>query len=220
MSFDVPCARASAHARVLACPRQDYTSSHLQAPVTLQASITTGQLLDLGGFNAYGDPVNTAFKLAEDVSEPWDILIDASAIDQCPSDKTAVLGFAPTAHEISNVELRYHATNWKGDAVQRVASQLEIEVIEQQSGLSCLNWDKALQRPPPGGADSGDAAAGDGQLSPRRRGASVNPEAFNHRSVRGVFEHKMETAEGGRGGGEEARPAAHVATATESQVIP
>ncbi len=59
------------------------------------------------GNNAFGDPVNTAFKLAEDVAEPWDVLVAQRAFSEMNPFKTEHFGFEMKQMEISKVQLEY-----------------------------------------------------------------------------------------------------------------
>ena len=83
------------------------TQAQRRADVVFRAGLATGEVLDFDGCNAFGDPVNTAFKLGEDLSADWEICVDPTAHMQLPPPLRANLPFVEKSAAISGVEIGY-----------------------------------------------------------------------------------------------------------------
>ncbi len=113
--------------------------------VTLQMGMATGQVLDLGGCNAFGDPVNTAFKLGEDVATTWEMAVSSSTYEQLPEPLAAVFSFETRRKSISGVELVYFSQSWTSETVQaQVATKINVLTVSADSNLRLLDWSAAI----------------------------------------------------------------------------
>ena len=136
----------------------------------MHVHVRPGELLDLGGYNAFGDPVNTAFKLAEDIAGPGSILIqEKTFVKLCEGredeEKAALFGFEQVLTEISNVKINHRAINWSSERVQAVQTLLKVEVIEPQTETVALLWERALEAHARG--EIAQAAAADAAVAER-----------------------------------------------------
>lgn len=116
-----------------------------EGAISLRAAVAVGECLDFGGNNAFGDPVNTSFKLAEDVAKPWEILVQEVAYEQIMPQKTSLWGFEPKQLEISHVTLKYLALQWLSAKAKEVAEQLELVVLVAQSNTQAVDWSKFIE---------------------------------------------------------------------------
>lgn len=89
--------------------------------VELGIGIAAGPILDLDGEDFYGDPVNVAAKLGEDIADGGDLLVsrDTAAQVQLPAQWTAT----PHACRISNVDIEYVALVGPNAPMQRQPKQ-------------------------------------------------------------------------------------------------
>ena len=116
-----------------------------EGAISLRAAVAVGECLDFGGNNAFGDPVNTSFKLAEDVAKPWEILVQEIAYEQIMPEKTSLWGFESKQLEISHVTLKYRALQWLSAKAKEVAEQLELVVLVAQSNTQAVDWSKFIE---------------------------------------------------------------------------
>ena len=93
-------------------------SADSESYVWVQIGAATGEVLDLGGFNAFGDPVNTAFKMGEDVAEEWEVLLQDKTMEKLKPERTAPFGFTLHEKSLSKVTLKYWRVKWLDDHVQ------------------------------------------------------------------------------------------------------
>jgi adenylate cyclase len=71
---------------VRAAARINQALAGAQAPIGVSIGIDYGRFLMIPGKDCYGDPVNVAFKLGEDVARPGEILITAAARERLEPD--------------------------------------------------------------------------------------------------------------------------------------
>lgn len=116
-----------------------------EGAISLRAGVAFGELLDFGGNNAFGDPVNTAFKLAEDVATPWEILVQERAYEQIMPEKTSLWGFEQHQIVVSHVTLTYEKVLWLSAKAKEVAEQLDLIVLVAQSNTQAIDWSKVIE---------------------------------------------------------------------------
>lgn len=71
--------------------------------IQLSMGIDHGRILLVEGEDFFGDAVNSASKLGEDLAEPGEVLVSRHAMDQLPSE--AGIGGRPVRFSISGIEL-------------------------------------------------------------------------------------------------------------------
>lgn len=99
------CAAALAGARaIIAAARAANVDLPSEAHVEPCLGIAWGDVIRLSD-DVFGDAVNVAYKLGEDVARPWQVLVSDSAVEQA---KAAGARFSlERAHVMPGVELRY-----------------------------------------------------------------------------------------------------------------
>lgn len=73
------------------------------APIRVGIGIDYGRILSIQGKDCFGDTVNTASKLGEDLAEPAEILITSAVVQQLDVD--SALGLEPVRFSISGIEI-------------------------------------------------------------------------------------------------------------------
>lgn len=141
----MPTALAALESTVLLYKRCE---AEYRAHVVLQVGMATGEVLDFEGCNTFGDPVNTAFKLGEDVAERWEIALDMSTFNELPAAIQQALPFREKAASISGVSLAYRSIDSASaegrEAAGRVAVVSGIETGASSVLAACtpgmLDW--------------------------------------------------------------------------------
>jgi class 3 adenylate cyclase len=107
----------------------------------IQIGMATGEVLDLGGYNAFGDPVNTAFKLGEDVAQPWDLLLNISTTNGLPPAMMEPFELEKRHKDMSKVTIKYSAVNWKESAAVKVNVEEPLLAAKEKGGvLNRVDW--------------------------------------------------------------------------------
>lgn len=94
--------------------------------VVLQAGMATGDVLDFEGCNAFGDPVNTAFKLGEDLAGHWEFCVDPTAAAMMPPPLLERLPFLHKRATISGVRLEYRSLEVHAEDTEAALGKIRI----------------------------------------------------------------------------------------------
>ena len=123
--------------------------------VVFQAGLASGEVLDFEGCNTFGDPVNTAFKLGEDLAEPWELCVDPSTTAGFGDVVYCAMPFERKSAKISGVQLSYTSINYADTAGQKAFGKIRIvssaeaghgtpDVSVAANPSGCLDWTEVL----------------------------------------------------------------------------
>ena len=123
-------------------------ATSLGLSMKLRAGIACGDVLDFDSCNTFGDPVNTAFKLGEDLAAHWEVAVAPEAAEQLPVALMTHAPFQPKTASISALTLTYHSLQMQApDAISALAKvELLVSGGHGTDPSGVLDWTPLLGR--------------------------------------------------------------------------